>query len=584
MKKRFSIIMCLLLSLTLVLSACGGSDSGNGDSAGQANQESSNNGGADNGTDGELVSDGLIPATDKSNSPATATNRTDTAIIGITAPSGIFNPIFAESAYDVFVTESLFNGLLQINKDGTYSTDLAEDYTISDDKLTYTFKLKDGLKFSDGSALTAEDVAFTLTLLHDKSYDGPSDIIKDAAIKGGQEYKDGKATSIEGIKVIDPKTIEVTTLKPRALALGAIGDTRIMSKAYYGKDYKQGDLSYMKDLFTKPLGNGAYKLDKFVPGQEAVLSANENFHLGAPKIPHLIYKFTTDETNVQLLQTGETDMDMVTVSKDQVEQLQELGFLDINLFRTNGYGYIAFNHNKEMFKDKRVRQALAYGLDRQQIVDAVYQGYAEVIDIPQSKDSWSYTDEVTKYDFNLEKAKQLLDEAGWTVGADGIREKDGQKFKITFTASSPNPVNDAIIPVAQANWKELGIELIAEQMDFNAVVEKRKKGDFDMMFLAWSLTPDPQSSENVFKTGGSQNDIGYSNPKLDELFEKSGSEVDVEKRKPIFKEIYQELNEDLPYIYLYQRRDMWATNARIQGFDMSPYRKFTTDLSTIQIQ
>ncbi|GAC42797.1 ABC transporter substrate-binding protein [Paenibacillus popilliae] len=577
MKKKFSIIMCLLLSLTLVLSACGGSDSGNSDSAGQANQESSNN-------DGELVSDGLIPATDKSKSPATATNREDTIIIGILAPSGIFNPIFSESLYDVFVTESLFSGLLQINKDGTYSTNLAEDYSISEDKLTYTFKLKDGLKFSDGSPLTAEDVAFTLTLLHDKSYDGPSDIIKDAAIKGGQEYKDGKAASVEGIKVVDPNTIEVTTLEPRALALSAIGSSGILSKAYYGKDYKQGDLSYMKDLFTKPLGNGSYKLDKFVPGQEAVLSANENFHLGAPKIPHLIYKFTTDETNVQLLQTGATDMDMVAVSKDQVEQLQELGFLDINLFRTNGYGYIAFNHNKEMFKDKRVRQALAYGLDRGQIVDAVYQGYADVIDIPQSKDSWAYTDEVTKYDYNLEKAKQLLDEAGWTVGADGIREKDGQKFKVTFTASSPNPVNDAIIPVAQANWKELGIELTAEQMDFNAVVEKRKKGDFDMMFLAWNLDPDPQSGENVFKTGGSQNDIGYSNPKLDELFKMAGSEVDVEQRKPIFKEIYQELNEDLPYIFMYQRRDMWATNARIQGFDMSPYRKFTADLNTIQIQ
>lgn len=579
MKKKFSIIMCLFLSLTLVLSACGGSDSGNSDSAGQANQESSNN-----GTDGELASDGLIPATDKSKSPATATDREDTIIIGILAPSGIFNPIFSESLYDAFVTQSLFSGLLQINKDGTYSTNLAEDYSISEDKLTYTFKLKDGLKFSDGSPLTAEDVAFTLTLLHDKSYDGPSDIIKDAAIKGGQEYKDGKAASVEGIKVVDPNTIEVTTLEPRALALSAIGSSGILSKAYYGKDYKQGNLSYMKDLFTKPLGNGPYKLDKFVPGQEAVLSANENFHLGAPKIPHLIYKFTTDETNVQLLQTGATDMDMVAVSKDQVEQLQELGFLDINLFRTNGYGYIAFNHNKEMFKDKRVRQALAYGLDREQIVDAVYQGYADVINIPQSKDSWSYTDEVTKYDYNLEKAKQLLDEAGWTVGADGIREKDGQKFKVTFTASSPNPVNDAIIPVAQANWKELGIELTAEQMDFNAVVEKRKKGDFDMMFLAWSLDPDPQSGENVFKTGGSQNDIGYSNPLLDELFKKAGSEVDVEQRKPIFKEIYQELNEDLPYIFMYQRRDMWATNARIQGFDMSPYRKFMADLNTIQIQ
>ncbi|MCM3339499.1 ABC transporter substrate-binding protein [Paenibacillus sp. MER TA 81-3] len=580
MKKRFSIIMCLLLSLTLVLSACGGSKEGSGDtsSAGQTSEQSSGSG------EGELVADGLLKATDQTKSPEAANNRKDMVIIGFTAPSGIFNPAYAETAYDIYVSETLFESMLQVNKDGTYSEALAESYSISEDKLTYTFKLKDGLKFSDGSPLTAEDVAFSLTVLHDKSYDGPSDIIKDAHIKGGQEYKDGKATTVEGVKVIDPRTIEVTTTEPGALAFSAIGTTGVLSKAYYGKDYKQGDLGYMKDLFTKPLGSGSYKLEKFAAGQEAVLTANENYYKGKPKIPNLIFKFTTNETNVQLLQTGETDMDFITVSKDQVDQLKEMGFLDVNLFPTNGYGYINFNHNRDQFKDKRVRQALTYGLDRQQIVDAVYQGYADVIDIPQSKESWSYTDEVTKYNFDLEKAKQLLDEAGWTVGADGMREKDGKKFKIIFTATTPNEVNDAIIPIAQANYKELGIEFIAEQMDFNAAIEKRKKGDFDMMFLAWGLTPDPQSSENVFKTGGSQNDIGYSNAKLDELFTKAGKEVDIEKRKPIFKEIYQELNEDLPYIYLYQRRDMWATNARIQGFDMSPYRRFTNDLSQIEIK
>ena len=100
------------------------------------------------------------------------------------------------------------------------------------------------------------------------------------------------------------------------------------------------------------------------------------------------------------------------------------------------------------------------------------------------------------------------------------------------------------------------------------------------MFLAFGLTPDPQTSESAFKTGGSQNE----NPKVDELFQKAGAEIDIEKRKPIYKELYKELNEDLPCMFMYKRRDMWATNARIQGFDMSPYRDFTYNLPTIQIQ
>ncbi|MCY9530736.1 ABC transporter substrate-binding protein [Paenibacillus alvei] len=576
MKKSLSTMICLLLSLTLILSACGGGNSSESadKSTGQNTEQPAE----------ELVTDGLIKASDPSLSPELAKNRKDTMIIGITSPSGIFNPLFADSTYDNFINSTLFTSMIEVNKDGTYKEGIAEKWEISPDNLVYTFTLRDGLKYSDNTPVTADDVAFSLTVLHDKSYDGPSDIIKDAHIKGGKEYKEGKATSIEGIKVLDPRTIQVTTTEVNALAFSAIGSVGVLPKAIYGKDYKQGSLGYMRDLFTHPVGNGPYKLEKFTPGQEAVLVANELFYQGKPKIEKLIYKFTTSETNVQLLQAGETDMDFIDVNKDTIEQLKEFGFVDVNLFPANSYGYIAFNHKHDQFKDKRVRQALTYGLNRKEIVDAVYQGYADVLNVPQSKVSWAFTDDVNKYDFDLEKAKQLLDEAGWKVGGDGIREKDGKKFKITFTATTPNPVNDAIIPLAQASYKELGIEFVAEQMDFNAAVDKRKKGDFDMMFLAWGLTPDPQSGENVFKTGGSQNDVGYSNPKVDELFTKAGAMVDTEKRKEVFKELYKELNEDLPYIFLYQRRDMWANNARLQGFDMSPYRNFTYSLPQLQIQ
>jgi len=575
-KKSLSTMICLLLSLTLILSACGGGNSSESadKSTGQNTEQPAE----------ELVTDGLIKASDPSLSPELAKNRKDTMIIGITSPSGIFNPLFADSTYDNFINSTLFTSMIEVNKDGTYKEGIAEKWEISPDNLVYTFTLRDGLKYSDNTPVTADDVAFSLTVLHDKSYDGPSDIIKDAHIKGGKEYKEGKATSIEGIKVLDPRTIQVTTTEVNALAFSAIGSVGVLPKAIYGKDYKQGSLGYMRDLFTHPVGNGPYKLEKFTPGQEAVLVANELFYQGKPKIEKLIYKFTTSETNVQLLQAGETDMDFIDVNKDTIEQLKEFGFVDVNLFPANSYGYIAFNHKHDQFKDKRVRQALTYGLNRKEIVDAVYQGYADVLNVPQSKVSWAFTDDVNKYDFDLEKAKQLLDEAGWKVGGDGIREKDGKKFKITFTATTPNPVNDAIIPLAQASYKELGIEFVAEQMDFNAAVDKRKKGDFDMMFLAWGLTPDPQSGENVFKTGGSQNDVGYSNPKVDELFTKAGAMVDTEKRKEVFKELYKELNEDLPYIFLYQRRDMWANNARLQGFDMSPYRNFTYSLPQLQIQ
>ena len=579
MKRKRSEIVSLLLAGVLLLSACSGQDSGEG----QTNTAENPPNVTPKGQTQTLQIDGLIPASDKSRSPALAQNRKDTMVIGILAPKGVFNPLYSESAYDSYISSTIFESMLQLNKDGSYAPALAEKYEVSDDKLKYTFHLKPGLKFSDGTPLTAEDVAFTITVLYDKSYDGPADVTL-AHLKGGQEYKEGKASSIEGIRVVDPQTIEFTTTEVNALTLGILGGSGILSKAYYGKGYKQGNLSYMVDLNQKPMGAGPYKLEKYTPGQEVRLTANDNYYLGKPKIPNLIYKVTSDDTNIQTLQTGETDMEtQVTVNKDNVELLKSLGFLDLNLFPTNGYGFIAMNHKNPLFQDKKVRQALAYGLNRKEIVDAVYQGYAEVINIPQSKVSWAYTDDVNKYPFDPEKAKKLLDEAGWKVGADGIREKDGKKFKISFAASTPNPVNDAIIPVAKENYKALGIEFVPEQMDFNAVLDKMKKGDFDMLFLAWSLTEDPDAS-TVFATGGPQNDIGYSNPKVDDLLSKGLKEIEPEKRKPIYVELYKELNDDLPYIFLYQRRDMFPVNARIQGFDMSPYKKFPASLYKVQIQ
>lgn len=580
MKKRLLMVLSLVLALTLVLAACGSKPDAEGDKStteqGQTATEGTTN------EDG-LVTEGVIAAEDPSLNPEAALARKDTMIIGTTDPSGIFNPLFAESAYDSYITESIFASLLRPQKDGSYEPWLA-DMSVSDDNKTFTFAIKDGAKFSDGQPVTAEDVAFTITMLYDKDYDGPSDVMQHAPLVGAQEYKDGTATSIAGIKVVDEKTIEFTTTDVKVLATSVFGTTGIMPKHVYGDAYKQGNLGGIRDLFTKPVGAGPYALTEYHPGQEVRLVANENYIEGTPAIKNMIFKTTTEETAMQLVQTGETDFQDGTVSKDQVEEIQALGFADQVLNPTNGYGYIAFNNNDPKYADPKVRQALTYGLNRQEIIDIVFQGYANTVNIPQSKVSWAYTDEVNGYEYDPEKAKQLLDEAGWVVGADGIREKDGVKFKINFSASSPNSVNEALIPVAQKNYKDLGIEFVADQMDFNTILDKYNKGNYEMLFLASSLTPDPQDSEGTFRTGGSQNKTGYSNPKIDELYQKAGSTLDQEERKGYFKEIYQTINEDLPMMFVYQRRDLWVVNSRIEGFDISPLRHYSFELGKLSIK
>ena len=173
-------------------------------------------------------------------------------------------------------------------------------------------------------------------------------------------------------------------------------------------------------------------------------------------------------------------------------------------------------------------------MNREEIVKGIYGPYADVINIPESKVSWAFTDDnINPYDFNIEKAKSLLDEAGWVVGSDGIREKNGEKFKINFSATADNPVVEALLPIMTTNYKELGIQIVAETLDFNAIMDKKTNGDFDMFFAAWGLTPDPDNT--VYITNGAQNDTGYSNAKVDELMAKAKKEMDTDKRKAVLQ-------------------------------------------------
>ncbi|MBP2002339.1 peptide/nickel transport system substrate-binding protein [Paenibacillus shirakamiensis] len=580
MTKKWNVLVMMVLASSLVLSACSSKEDA-APTTPTKTEDPATPAPGDTTETGDQT-DGLIKAADMSKNPATATNRKDTLVIGTVAPKGVFNPLFAETSYDVYVNRAIFDTFLQVQTDGTYKESLAEKIDVSTDGKVYTFHLKKGLKYSDGSPVTVKDYLFTLKMYLDKSYDGQSDVVS-FNIKGGKEYHDGTSKDISGVKIIDDNTVEVTVTEADALTKANLGGIEFMPESYYGKAYKQGDLNGVKALNEKPVGSGQYKLSGYKAGQEVDLVANENFFNGAPKIKNVIFKTTTDQTNVSLLQSGETDMDNITVTEDNVEELKNIGFLDMNVLPTNGYGYIAINHKEKKFQDQRVRQALAYGLNRKDIVSGVYGKYADVINIPQSKVSWSYTDEgITHYDFDTAKAKSLLDEAGWKVGADGIREKDGEKFKINFSASADNPVVESLLPIMTKNYKELGIDVVAETLDFNAIMDKKTKGDYDMFFAAWGLTPDPDNT--VYITKGAQNDYNYSNPKVDELMLKGKKELDIEKRKVIYKELYQELNKDLPIIYMYQRRDMWTVNGRAQGFDISPYKDFSYSLYNVALQ
>jgi len=522
----------------------------------------------------------LIKATDISKNPQKAKDRTDTFVAGLaSAPGGVFLPYFFENGYDENALSPIFASLVVLDAEGKPKADLAEKWEISSDNLVYTYHLKKDLKFSNGTPVTADDVAFTLTLLADPAYAGYADI-STYFIKGVDDYKKGNADSVSGIKVINPLTIEITTEKVNAQNLLNLGN-RVISKEYYGKGYKKGQLDYLKDLYPAPMGAGPYKFSKYVPGQEIDYVANENYYGGKPSVENLVFKVSSPDTALQLFQTGETDTVGVPLTDDNLQALKGLGFADIQISTVNNFGYVQFNNEKPTLKETAVRQALYYGLDRQKLVDIQYQGHAQVANVFNSPLSWAYTEDgITKYDFNPEKAKKLLDDAGWKAGSDGIREKDGVKLKLNYLTRKGD---DVFISIAKENYKDLGVDFTTEMLDFDTEVAKVNKGDYDLAAFSTSLLTDPNDAVLEYSSTYPQSNLHYSNPKVDKLIKDGISTTDLEQRKTIYKELYKELTNDPPVLLTVYKQSLSATNARIPDLVKDGYNNYDLSLPKIKI-
>lgn len=571
MMKRNKIGLFLTSFILMVaLAACSSEDSNEGATGEDGSSDIETN----------IVEDTQIKAEMPAASPELAVSRGDTVIVGLQEPGGVFTPYFNSSGYDGNVQSVMFPPLIEINANGEPVPGLAESWDISEDELTYTYHLREGLLFDDGTPLTAEDVAFTLTLLHDPSYPGSTDITE-AKVVGGLEYKNGDAGDISGIHVVDDETIEITTEEVNARSLRLLGG-QVLQKEYYGKDYEKGNLDYLNDLHLKPLGAGPFRFVEYLPGQELRFEANEHFYGGKPEVAQFIYK-TLEGDSQQFFQTGELDYSALAANQDNVEFLQEIGFADINVYTSSAYGYMTFNHEKELFQDPKVRQAFILGLDRQTIIDAYYQGYAEVANVPVSPTSWAYTDEVGSTEYNPERAKELLEEAGWTEGSDGIREKDGEKLSVYYFTSAGG-LGDTLIPIAKENYRELGIDLQVEQMDFNALLARVDNGDHDLASFSTTMLTDPYNGVANFHSKNVSSIIrGYGNDEIDELIDATIATNDIEERKAAFVELYEALEEDPPVILMAYTKVLSGTNARVEGFEPNGYRGISSSLPYLEV-
>lgn len=518
-----------------------------------------------------------IPVT---NSSSTSQSSSDGSVLRYavaSSPKGLFSPLLSNTTYDNNVNNLVYSPLVLLDENNDYKPGLAEKYEFSDDNLTLTFNLRKDVKWHDGEDFTADDVAFTFTSIADPKYTG-SRFNEISKIVGAQDYHDGKADSISGIKVIDKNTISFTYTKVYAPALSNFSQRGIIPKHIWSK-VAIADWDKQTDLLNKPIGTGPFKLTDFKADQYVELVKNDTYFGGTPKIDKFIFKVTNTETELSELAKG--DLDVVELTSTKAEDLKTLKDAGIMIEEkpSANYQFMTMNSNREFFKDKKVRQAITYAINRKGIVDSLLAEHGQVVNTPISPAGWAYPESgLNSYDYSVDKAKELLKEAGWSNN-NGVLEKDGKKFEVDLMVPTGNKVREQSAPIIQQNLKDVGITVNISTMDVASAMAKTKgEGDYDMGVLGFTLEVDPGDADRYWSSkiaNGSQfNFSNFINTQSDELIEKGATTIDRNERKEIYSKWGQILNEEAPYVFLYSQNAIRAHNPKLEGYKYSAYSVF----------
>ena len=501
---------------------------------------------------------------------------------GTSGIEGTFNPVVSDGVYDGYVVSLVFEGLISNDAEGQYIPSLAESWEISDDKLTYTFTLKDGITFSDGSALTADDVAFTYNTIKEADYAGPRSAV---------------GAAIDTVTVVDDKTIAFKMVKasPANIANFTYG---IMSKEYYAH-------SSFEELTQKnptPMGTGKFVLEDggYAPKQYVKLTKNENYWdaENAPKIDGVTLSEVSEDTVLSALQAGEIDMCQPAAKAENVEAIDGMDNAHLVSYLGNGYTFMCFNTTRPTLAQTEVRQALMYALDRKSFLKAEY-GSDDLVSLgmaPISPVSWAYpgNDALNAYDYDLDKAAKMLDDAGWKdTDGDGIRDKDGTPLHLNWLAYTDSTWPGTISSMAYDSWSQIGVDLEITQMDFNTVsatvmdAEPGQK-DFDIYTMGFSLSIDPDPTGGLFDAdayvAGGFNASGFRDEKSQELVAEGLAEFDQDKRAEIYKEWAIRQNELVPTAIIAYRSEIWGIANRVHGLDdLGSYQDFTYFISDVTL-
>jgi len=493
------------------------------------------------------------------------------------SPGGIFHPAFATDSYDFYVTRLVFQTLLQWGEDGQLDAFLAEKWTVSPDGTVFTFTLRPGLKWQDGHPLTAEDVKYSIEYVGHPDYKGARGSFI-AAIKGVEDFKQGKTPDLAGIKVVDARTVQITTAKTYSSGLLRFGKNFEIFPKHIWDKVPVGKALEATEMLRNPIGSGPFKLVNFVPDQYVEFVRNDDYWGGKPKLERFILQKTNQNVAQAMLLKGEIDqINLTTLTKKDEELYKSRGMM-VKSLAYNAYQYMAFNHTMDVFKDKRVRQAFAHAMDRESVVNVFMEGKGSVANNPYPPTFWAHPSGLKEYKYNPKEAIALLKAAGWEYrDSEKKMYRDGKPVKFVLKYSKGNVITEKSAPLLQQNLKDIGIELELQIMEFAPMFDQVKRGDFELAFVGQGNEMDGDLSKFYYSAyikplgdNSGSDFIRYKNPELDKLIDSSMTTLDQKKRTEIYHKIALLLNDELPVVYRYHWYETIVYDGKLNHL-FSPY-------------
>jgi peptide/nickel transport system substrate-binding protein len=447
---------------------------------------------------------------------------------------------------------------VKLDRDLNTAPALAESWTYSRDCLELTFKLRRDVKWHDGHPFTADDVVFTYQTMINPKTPAP--------------FKEGFLL-VKDVQAPDPYTVRVTYDKPYARAIETWG-TYVLPKHLLQSFATAGTLRESPQN-SYPIGTGPYRFQEWKPGEKVVLVASPDYYEGRPYLSRIVYRVIPSQATIFLeLKAKGVDYVSTLTGIQYARQTEYPAFRKAyHKFRypASDYTFLGFNLRDPRFADRRVRQAFAHAIDKQELIDGVRLGLAREATGPIRPGTWAYTDKVERFAYDPAKAKALLEEAGWKDrDGDGlVEDREGKPFTLTIRTNQGNDERKKIAEIVQQRLKEIGVHAEIQLIEWAAFIKefvKPRRFEVIVLGLGTGTDPDQFVVWHSSQRGPDQmNRTGYANPEVDALLEAGRMSCIQSQRVRYYHRLQEILAQDLPMIFLYNRDSLPVVAARIRG-------------------